>query len=151
MPESSLEERRQQVIARLQQARESYQATLQDVSLDVAYQSSEWSVADLLRHVNGEVYRNHITRLTGEQHPEIARFDRQIAWPRLVDATLKNNDEALAIASSLTEDELGRQGTRSGQPYSTIDALENWAAHFEEHLAQLRDEVRPREGLPSRP
>ncbi len=113
----------------------------------MAYVGSEWSVADLLRHVSGEVYRNHITRLTSEQRPELARFDRQIAWPRLVDATLKNNDEALAIASSLTEDELGRQGTRGGQPYSTIDALENWAAHFEEHLAQLRDEILPREGV----
>ena len=146
MPESSLEKRRQKVIARLRQAKDGYQATLRDVPLDVANMGSEWSVADLLRHVNGEVFRNHIARLTSEQRPELARFDRQAAWPRLVEATLKNNDEALTIASSLTEDELGRQGTRGEQPYSTIDALENWASHFEEHLTQLRDEILPREG-----
>ena len=33
-------------------------------------------------------------------------------------------------------------------PPHVLDGLETWVAHFEEHLAQLRDEVRPREDLP---
>ena len=143
----SNEDRRQAIVARLKGVREMYEKCVGDVTADISNNGSEWSVADLLRHVSSEGNRDRITRLLEEDRPQFPGFDREDAWRQLIDVCLQRVDEALEMASTLTTDQLTRQGTRAGQPHGVVDALEAWTAHFEEHLAQLRNELRPREGL----
>ena len=148
MQEISVEEHRQKLLARLGSAREGYEQCVTDVTADVGNNGSEWSVADLLRHASAEAYRDRVNRLLEEDNPQLPGFDRERVWQRLAETCLARVDEALNLASALTPEQLARAGTRAGQPYGVVDALENWTSHFEEHLAQLRDEIRPREGLP---
>ena len=73
----------------------------------------------------------------------------EAVWEQLIKTSLGNIDEALKIATDITPEQMIRTGERNGQPYSSLDAIEAWATHLEDHVAQLRDEIRPREGLPS--
>ena len=149
MDNSSAESRREAVVTRLNAARESYQRCFSDVKVEAAFVGSEWSIADLLRHVNGGLFRTMIMRLLDEDSPQLGRFDRQVVWDQLMETSLGNIDEALKIATDITPEQMIRTGERNGQPYSSLDAIEAWATHLEDHVAQLRDEIRPREGLPS--
>ena len=149
MDNSSAESRREAVVTRLNAARESYQRCFSDVTVEAAFVGSEWSIADLLRHVNGGLFRTMIMRLLDEDSPQLGRFDRQVVWDQLMETSLGNIDEALKIATDITPEQMIRTGERNGQPYSSLDAIEAWATHLEDHVAQLRDEIRPREGLPS--
>ena len=145
----SIEARLEQVVARLRTVREAHERYLSDVGAEVGNRGSEWSIADLLRHANGEGYPNRIRRLLEEDSPKLPGFDREGAWRQLVEATLARIDQALKWATTLTPDQLIRSGERDGQPITVVGVLEIHTAHFEEHLAQLRDEIRPREGLPA--
>ena len=149
MDNSSVERRREAVVTRLKAARESYERCFDGVAAEAASHGSEWSVADLLRHVNGGLFRTMIMRLLDEDSPQLGRFDRQVVWDQLIKTSLGNIDEALKIATDITPEQMIRTGERNGQPYSSLDAIEAWATHLEEHLAQLQNEIRPREGLPS--
>ena len=145
----SFEDRRQAIVDRLKSVRETYEKCVGDVTAEIGNNGSEWSLADLLRHVSSEGNRDRITRLLEEDHPQFPSFDREDAWRLLIDVCLQRVNEALEMASTLTTEQLARQGTRGGQPQRVVDALETWTAHLEEHLAQLRTELRPREGLPN--
>ena len=147
MKQDSIETRRAQVVASLKSVREVHEKCLGDVSADVGNRGSEWSIADLLRHTNGEGYPNRIRRLLEEDSPKLPGFDQDGAWRQLVETTLGRIDQALDWATNLTSEQLNRSGERNGQPITIIGVLEGYVAHFEEHLAQLRDEIRPREGL----
>jgi len=149
MQDMSIKARRDQVVARLKSVREAYEKCLPDVSAEVGNRGSEWSIADLLRHANGEGYPNRIRRLLEEDSPKLPGLDREGAWRQLVEGTLARIDQALNWATTLTSDQLNRPGERGGQPITVIGVLETHTAHLEEHLAQLRDEIRPREGLPA--
>ncbi len=149
MQEMSVEARRDQVVARLKNVREAQEKCLSDVSGEVGNRGSEWSIADLLRHANGEGYPNRNRRLLEEENPKLPGSDREGAWRQLVQATLARIDQALDWATALAPDQLNRPGERGGQLLTVIGVLETHTAHFEEHLAQLRDEIRPREGLPA--
>ena len=154
MAQQSTVDRWEQIGSRLRVVRDEYHGCLSDVPPDVALRGTEWSISDLLAHVNADYNRNTVTRLLEEDNPplgggggsDLARF-----WDRTVERTLGNIDSAIAIAEGLTEEQLNRAGQRGGRDYTVLDALENWVNHFEEHLAQLRDEIRPREGLPVKP
>jgi hypothetical protein len=122
----SMEGRQDEVVARLKNVRDAYEKCLQDVGAQVGNRGSEWSIADLLRHASGEGYPNRITQLLEEDRPKLPGFD----------------------PTTLTPEQLNRRGERGGQPIAVIGVLETHTAHLEEHLAQLRDEIRPREGLP---
>lgn len=148
MQNTSVEARREAVVPRLKSVRVEYSKCIRDVTADMANTGSEWSVADLLRHVNGDSYPNRIARLLKEDNPQLPSFDRERAWRQLIETSLARIDEALNLAATLTPEQLARAGKRARQPYAVIDALETWTAHFEEHLAQLRDEIRPRQRLP---
>ena len=149
MQDMSIEARRDRVVARLKSVREAHEKCLTDISTEVGNRGSEWSIADLLRHTNGEGYPNRIKRLLEEENPKLPGFDREGAWQQLVEATLARIDQALDWATNLTPDQLNRPGERGGQPITVFGLLETHTTHFEEHLAQLSDEVRPREGLPA--
>jgi hypothetical protein len=147
--ESSPEVRRDQLVTRLTEIRRAYERCLSDVTPEVGFRGSEWSVADLLGHVIGGYYRTMARRLLEEDRPDFggAGYDPEAAWRRVADRSLGSLDEALHLAVALTPDQMRRTGTLRGREYTPLDALDQWAGHFEEHLAQLRDEIRPREGL----
>ena len=146
--QTSIETRRQAIVERLNKARDTHQKCLSDVTAEAGNVGSEWSIADLLRHSTGDGYLNMIARLLEEDEPKLASFDRERAWKQLTGNSLAKIDEALELATTLSPEQLGREGERGGKPFGVLVGLETWAAHFEEHLAQLRDEIRPREGLP---
>ena len=57
-------------------------------------------------------------------------------------------DEDLDSAVNLNIEQLGRSGRRGSETIRVMDVLTRMANHYDDHLAQLRDEIRPREGLP---
>jgi hypothetical protein len=145
--ENPIQKRREAVIERLKGIRETHEKCLGDVTAEAGNIGSEWSIGDLLRHSSGDGYHNMINRLLEENQPKLPAFDRERAWKQLTDASLAKIDAALELAATISPEQLARAGERRGKPYSVIDGLETWVSHFEEHIFQLRDEVRPREGL----
>ncbi|MSQ40946.1 MAG: hypothetical protein EXR55_04685 [Dehalococcoidia bacterium] len=153
MAVNSTRRRWEEITGRLRLVRDGYHSCLSDVPPEVSARGSEWSISDLLGHVNADYDRNTVTRLLEEDNPQLrggGGFDVTRFWERTVERTLANIDSALRIAEGLTDEQLNRAGQRGGREYTVLDALENWAKHLEEHLSQLRDEIRPREGLPVR-
>ena len=71
MQHMSIEARQEQVVARLRSVRGAHEKCLSDVGAEVGNRGSEWSIADLLRHANGEGYPNG---LAGDEIPEVARI-----------------------------------------------------------------------------
>jgi hypothetical protein len=148
MTEDSLEKQRQRLIVRLTELRERYTQCVADVPVEVATRGSEWSIVDLLRHTTGGGYRTMLTRLLKEDNPKMSGFDADANWRRVVDSILTDIDEVIKVASDLTVEELGRSGQRGDQAIGVIEVLTLTANHYDEHLRQLIEEVRPREGLP---
>ena len=148
MADNSLETRRQEVVERLTRIREEYGECISDVSTEVANRGSEWSIVDLLRHSTGS-YRDLLTRLLEEDDPNLGGdgYDADASWKRVTDSILRDIDGAVNTASDLTAEQLGRSGQRGGKSIDILDVLILMANHYDEHLAQLRDEIRPREGL----
>ena len=149
MADNSLETRRQEVVERLTRIREEYGECISDISTEVANRGSEWSIVDLLRHTIGGYYRNMLTRLLEEDNPDMGGdgYDADASWRRVTDSILRDIDGAVNTASDLTAEQLGRSGQRGGRSIWVLDVLGLMADHYNEHLVQLRDEIRPREGL----
>ena len=148
MTEDSLEKQRQRLIVRLTELRERYTQCVADVPVEVATRGSEWSIVDLLRHTTGGGYRTMLTRLLKEDNPQMSGFDADANWRMVVDSILTDIDEVIKVASDLTVEELGRSGQRGDQAIAVLDVLTLMVNHYDEHLRQLIEEVRPREGLP---
>ena len=148
MTEDSLEKQRQGLIVRLTEVRERYAQCVADVPIEVATRGSEWSIVDLLRHTTGGGYRTMLTRLLKEDNPQMSGFDAGANWRRVADSILTDIDEVIKVASDLTVEELGRSGQRGDQAIGVLDVLTLIVNHYDEHLRQLIEEVRPREGLP---
>jgi hypothetical protein len=124
MDNSSVESRRGAVVTRLNAAHESYEGYFSDVTAKAAFIGSEWSIVDLLRHINGGLFHTMITRLLDEDSPQLGSFNRQAVWDQLAETSLGNIDEALKIATTITSEHMVRAGKRNGKPYSSLDALE---------------------------
>ena len=92
MQDKAIEARWAQVVAGLKNVREVYEKYLRDAGPEVDNRGSEWSIADLLRHTNGEGYPNRIRRLLEEDSPKLPGFDQEGAWRQLVEATLARID-----------------------------------------------------------
>ena len=148
MTEDSLEKQRQGLIGRLTEVRARYTQSVADVPIEVATRGSEWSIVDLLRHTTGGGYRTMLTRLLEEDNPQMRGFDADANWRMVVDSILTDIDEVIKVASDLTVEELGRSGQRGDQAIAVLDVLTLMVNHYDEHLRQLIEEVRPREGLP---
>ena len=149
MDENTRQAERQNLVGRLTAIRNEYQRCVADVSAETANRGSEWSIVDLLRHTTSGYHQGMITRLLEEDSPQIGGggFNLETFWRRIADNILTDIDRAIGTATELTTEQRGRSGERRGQAVSVLDILGNWADHFDEHLAQLRDEIRPREGL----
>jgi hypothetical protein len=90
-----------------------------------------------------------IARLLEEDNPDFGgAYDSEAAWKRVVDSVLRDIDGIISTANDVTVEELGRLGQRAGKPIGILDVLALMADHYQEHLSQLRSEIRPREGLP---
>ena len=149
MDDISVQDHRDALVARLNNARKTYENCMAGVVPEVANRGSEWSITDLLRHVNADgLYRNMTVCALEEESPVFEGYNAAARLQQLVETTLAQIDEALHVATTVTVEELARTGTRQGRTYAAIDSLELWVAHFEEHLSQLQNEIRPREGLP---
>ncbi len=149
MTDRSAESRRDGIVERLRAARAGYERCVGDVAPDVGLNGSEWSVVDLLDHSKDRDYQDMARRFTLESSPQfVGGYDPAAELRDAVEGVLASVDDALNVATSLTSEEMIRVGQRRGQPFAALDALELSVAHFEEHLAQLRDEIRPREDLP---
>ena len=152
MTGSSPDSRRDAIVTRLRAARTGYERCVVDVTPDVGMHGTEWSIVDLLHHASDSDYQDMASRFVAEDSPQfVGRYDPTAEWRQAIAAVLASIDGALSIATSLTPSQMSRVGQRRGQSFAALDALELSVAHFEEHLAQLRDEIRPREGLPSTP
>ena len=148
MTNESLEARREQVTDRLRDIRKSYGECVSDVTADVANRGPEWSIVDLLRHVTGS-YRGMLTRLLEEDNPDLGgAYDPDAAWKRVTDTVMRDIEEAISTASDITVEQLGRSGQRAGKSIGVLDVLALIADHYDEHLVQLKNEIRPREDLP---
>ena len=117
MVESSSESRRDQLVARLTEIRGAYGRCLGDVTPEVGFRGSEWSVANLLGHVIGGFYGNMARRLLEEDRPDFGggSYDAEAAWRRVVDRSLGSVDEALNMAVALTPEQMRRTGTLRGR------------------------------------
>ncbi len=151
MTENTLESTRQAIIDRLNGIRDGYDMCLSDVSAEVGNNGTEWSMVDLLRHTTADYLRNMVKRVLDEDNPNLGGggFDPEAGWRRIRDNILADIDSAVTMVMELTPEQLERKGDRNGETVTPLSLLEMWAGHYEEHLAQLRDEIRPREGLPS--
>ena len=151
MTENTMESTRQAIIDRLNGIRDSYDMCLSDVSAEIGNNGTEWSMVDLLRHTTGDYLRNMVKRVLDEDNPNLGGggFDAEAGWRRIRDNTLADIDSAVTMVMELTPEQLERKGERNGEAVTPLSLLEMWAGHYEEHLTQLRNEIRPREGLPS--
>lgn len=151
MTQGSTESSKQAVLERLNNVRNDYEMCLSDVTAEIGNRGTEWSMVDLLRHATGDYIRNMVNRLLDEDNPNLGGggFDMEAGWRRVRDNALGDIDRAIEQLTELTPEQLERGGERNGEPVSPLSLFEMWAGHYEEHLAQLRNEIRPREGLPS--
>jgi hypothetical protein len=148
MTKESLEARREQITDRLRNIRKSYGECVSDVTTDIASRGSEWSIVDLLKHVTGS-YRGMLTRLLEEDNPDLGgAYDPEAAWKRVIDTVMRDIEGTISTASDLTIEQLGRSGQRSGESIGVLDVLTLMADHYDEHLVQLKNEIRLREDLP---
>jgi len=149
MTDNPLEAQRHQLVGRLTRIRGKYQQCVADVSTEIANRGSEWSIVDLLRHSTGGYYRTMLTRLLEEENPDLGGggFNADANWRRVTDSILSDIDGVIDTAGDLTADQLARYGQRGHQIMGVVDVLKLMVDHYDEHLSQLRDEIRPREGL----
>ena len=143
------EERLEALVRRLITSRALLELCLSDVTPEVGTRGTEWSVGDLLVHLSESYYQDMARQFLNEESPQLGVYDPETEWERGMQQALSRVDDALSIARVLTPEEMNRTGQMSGDPLTVLDALELCAAHVEEHVAQLKDEIRPREGLPS--
>ena len=147
MTAQSISQRKQEVTARLKAARDGFQQCLEDVTAEASNKGTEWSIADLLRHSTG-VYQPMITRLIEENNPDLSgRYDPEAGWARAKESLMNDIDKNISAANDMSDEQLGRSGQRNGESIDVLNILTLMANHYDEHLAQLRNEVRIREGL----
>lgn len=150
MTGSSPESQRDAIVTRLRAARTGYERCVEGVTPNSGMHGTEWSIEDLLHHASDSDYHDMARRFLEEESPQfVGGYDPAAEWQKAIAAVLASIDDALSIATSLSPSQMSRVGQRRGLPFAALDALELSVAHFEEHLAQLKDEIRPREGLPS--
>ena len=147
MVDGSLNIKRQEMIERLKSIKSEYDRC-SDVKSDTAYRGSEWSISDLLRHTRGS-YRGMAAKILDEEQPNLNPdgYDSEESWSRERNSLLDEIQSYIQMATDLTSDQLSRTGIFSGNVITILDMLERISGHYDEHLAQLRDEVRLREGL----
>lgn len=148
MTQGSLDKERQQIIVRLKEIRGKYDECVSDVSADIATRGSEWSIIDLLRHSTGGYYKTMLMQLLDEKNPRVdGGFDINAYWRRVVGDILTDIDGVIDTASNLAVSELAKSAQRGNEQISVMQVLVLMTDHYEEHLNQLINEVRPREGL----
>ncbi len=148
MTATSDESRREGVVTRLKAVRTLLERCVSDITPEVGTRGTEWSVGDLLAHLSDSYYQDMARQFLSEDSPQLGGYDLEAEWQRCVEQSLDRVDDALSIAGALTPEQMSLSGQMSGESLTVLDILELCAAHVEEHVTQLKDEIRPREGLP---
>ena len=148
MTERNLEEQQATLVARLVASRDLLKECLSDVTVESGWRGIQWSIGDLLVHMNETYYQDLASKILNEEEPQLLEYQYEAEWQRVVEQTLSRVEEDIKITSSLTSSQLRRNGQMGGEALNILDAFELSVAHVEEHVAQLKDEIRPREGLP---
>ena len=147
MTNESANNSKQEIIERLSAIKAEYDRCT-DVKAAVAFNGSEWSIADLIGHSTGS-YSGMVMRILNEEAPNLNPngYDPEASWTRQRNALLEEIDSYIKITTELTDEQISRTAIFSGNTITTLDMLSRVANQYDEHLAQLRDEVRIREGL----
>jgi hypothetical protein len=147
MVDGSLNNKRQEIIERLNSIKAEYDRCT-DVKSDVAYKGSEWSISNLVGHTTGS-YSGMALRILNEDKPNLNPngYDSEASWSRERNSLLYEIESYIKMTTELTDEQIPRTAVFSGNTITILDMLERVANHYDEHLAQLRDEVRIREGL----
>ena len=147
MVDESLNNKRQEIIGRLNSIKAEYDRCT-DAKAYVAYTGSEWSISDLVRHTTGS-YSGMAVRILNEDKPNLNPngYDSEASWSRERNLLLEEIESYITMTRELTDEQLPRTAIFSGNTITILDMLERVANHYDQHLAQLRDEVRVREGL----
>lgn len=152
MTEGSLEERRRAAVERLQRGKEALLAAIGDVTAAEIFRGAQWSVADVLRHLDAVRpatarggWLLALRRALEEDNPDLPRMgDPEAGWVSLRARVAQALDEVIAFAQGLTESQLARPARLGGKEVQAIDLLEGYAGHNLEHAAQIREEILPR-------
>jgi hypothetical protein len=146
--EKNFEEQQATLVARLIASRNLLKECLADVTVESGWRGIQWSIGDLLAHLKESYYQDLASKILNEEEPQLLEYPYEAEWKRVVDQTLSRVEEDIKVTSSLTSSQLRRNGQMGGEVLNVLDALELSVAHVEEHVVQLKDEIRPREGLP---
>ncbi|MBI4300798.1 MAG: DinB family protein [Chloroflexi bacterium] len=141
--------RRDAAVSRIRATRAELQEALERMSAEDAFKGSEWSVADAMRHIGGRSgYITWAERLVKEGNLDFPSFPSwDEAWKRMINQTLEAFEDAAKFVESLSADDLLKAGKRRGEAVTVADLVEGIAAHYEEHVKQIRGEIKPRLGF----
>ena len=134
-----------QIVQRMKEARRGLEGELADISAEEASQGSSWAVADLVRHLRGRPFYINLAEriLKGEPVPPLTRPSPEEMWRRTVEQTLRDMDESITWVEGLKDEDLDRAFGEGEQARTVRSLLEIGATHCEEHLEQLRREMKP--------
>lgn len=136
-----VEHRREEAVQRMRAAREALKIEISGVEPIEALRDDQWSIIHVLTHLGADggghfspVY-DMLQRGVRELDPYEKRQER-FRSARL--AAFEEMDDAIAFSSGLEKDQLAMHARKGGREHYVIEFLEATAAHFEDHLVQLR-------------
>ncbi len=142
---SMAETDRAEIVQRMKEARIGLESELADILPEEASKGSSWAVVDLLRHLQGRPYYMKLAErlVNGEPVQPLRRPSPEHMWRRMVEQTLQDMDECITWVDGLKDEDLDR-GFGEGAETPTVRSLmEIGARHYEEHLEQLRRDIKP--------
>lgn len=133
------------LISRLRQVRAELAEELANVRVEDALKGSSWSLADVLRHIRGRpFYLDIAERIIRGEEVSLPRVSSpEEGWQRLAQQTLGDMDAAIKFMESLTEEQLACSARRGDEAVTVADIMDAMVAHYEEHLAQIRQVIIP--------
>ncbi len=136
---------RSEIVRRMSEARDSMAKELTDISAEEANRGSSWAVVDLLRHLRGRPYYINLAErvIKGETVSPPRRPSPGEMWQRTVEQTLKDMDECIGWVEALQDEDLEKGFGEGAEGRTVKSLLETAATHYEEHLEQLRRDIKP--------
>ena len=97
---------KQEIIERLNAIKAEYDRCT-DVKAAVAFNGSEWSIADLIGHSTGS-YSGMVMRILNEESPNLNPngYDSEASWTRQRNALLEEIEHYIKITKELTDDQV---------------------------------------------
>lgn len=129
-----------QLIERTQGLRTGLEAELSSVTPEESGRGAIWSIADIVRHINGRGPRLDIIQkvVAGEQAAPPARFNPEAAWRRNINTLMENMDYVLNMMQGMKESDLDLTVGEGDNVHTVRGMLEFTIDHYAEH----RDEIK---------